>query len=312
MSEFKKSELANKPPLISVLMPVYNVEQYLRQSIESILLQSFKDFEFIIIDDGSTDNSKNIVSEYANKDSRIKFFSRENKGIVKTRNELLQLSKAKYFAIMDGDDISSDCRLEEQFKFLTDNPEYLIVGCRDLLIDPDGDPIKLINTLVEHDEIDQANLKTNEFLTLNAYMAITKSVKDIGAYREEITYAEDRDLFLRLAELGKVKVLPSVLYKYRQHHNSVCAKKRLEINQSVAQVIKDAHSRRRLDLNAVAQDTSSLENNLQPKDYFSSWAWWALDAGNVNTARKYALKLLYTSPLSLQSWRLLYCALRGH
>lgn len=312
MSELKTYELKNKPPLISVLMPVYNVEQYLRQSIESILCQTFDDFEFIIIDDGSTDNSKALVSEYANKDPRIRFFSRENKGIVKTRNELLQLSNCQYFAIMDADDISCNNRLEEQFNFLTNNPEYLIVGCRDLLIDPDGAPIRLINDRLEHDEIDQANLKKGDFLTLNAYMAITNVVKGAGAYREEIAYAEDRDLFLRLAELGKVKVLPNVLYKYRQHHNSVCVQKRSEINESVTQVIKDARNRRGLTLYNAAEEVHLVEKNLEPNDYFSSWAWWALEAGNIKTARKYALKLLLASPFSLDTWRLFYCVLRAY
>lgn len=293
-------------------MPVYNVEHYLAEAIESILQQTFTDFELVIIDDGSTDDSKLIISKYANKDQRIRFITRENRGIIKTRNELLKLAKGEYFAIMDGDDISCNNRLEEQFNFLSNNPEYLIVGCRDLLIDPDGDPIMLINDHLDHHEIDQANLKKGEFLTLNAYMAITDVVKDAGAYREEIAYAEDRDLFLRLAELGKVKVLPNILYKYRQHPNSVCVKKRLEINDSVSQVIKDAHNRRKLTLNTTVQDSSLFERNLEQNDYFASWAWWALKARNFKTARKYALKLLITSPFSLESWRLLYCVLRGY
>lgn len=312
MGELKTSNLNNKAPLLSVLMPVYNVEHYVAEAIESILLQTFDDFEFIIIDDGSTDGSKTVISEYANKDQRIRFFSRQNKGIVKTRNELLQIAKGKYFAIMDGDDICYPNRLEDQFNFLVNNEAYLIVGCRDLLIDPEGNPIRLINDRLEHDEIDQANLKKGEFLTLNAYMSITKVVKDAGAYRENIAYAEDRDLFLRLAELGKVKVLPNALYKYRQHQNSVCVKRRVEINKSVTQVIKDAHNRRKLALDPVIQENHLSEQDLGPNDYFTSWAWWALEAKNYKTARKYALKLLLASPFSLKSWRLLYCVLRGY
>ena len=171
MSELKMSNSDNQMvPLLSVLMPVYNVEQYVAEAIESILNQTFNNFELIIIDDGSTDASRVIASEYAKKDHRIRFYSRENRGIVKTRNELLLLAQGKYFAIMDGDDISYPTRLEEQLNFLVNSNDYLIVGCRDLLIDPEGDPIIVINNCLEHLEIDQANLKRGDFLTLNAYM----------------------------------------------------------------------------------------------------------------------------------------------
>ena len=313
MSELKMSNSDNQMvPLLSVLMPVYNVEQYVAEAIESILNQTFNNFELIIIDDGSTDASRVIASEYAKRDHRIRFYSRENRGIVKTRNELLLLAQGKYFAIMDSDDISYPTRLEEQLNFLVNSNDYLIVGCRDLLIDPKGYPIMVINNYFEHLEIDQANFKKDDFLTLNAYMSITHVVKEAGAYREEISYAEDRDLFLRLAEIGKVKVLANVLYQYRQHANSVCARKRVEIDVCVTQIIVDACRRRSLPLSLPVLALNSVAEALDVNDYFAAWAWWALEAKNFKTARKYTFKILMNYPSSLNSWRLLYCVLRGY
>jgi hypothetical protein len=167
-----------------------------------------------------------------------------------------------------------------------------------------------INNIYDHDEIDAANLRTDSFLTLNAYMAVTKLVRDAGAYRADVVYAEDRDLFLRLAEIGKVSVLQKVLYKYRQHFQSVCAEKTDEINSSVAKVIKDAIDRRKLDMPLIIQNSNSNKKIIEKEDYYTTWAWFALQNRNYKTANKYALKLLITQPLYFSSWNLVYCIFR--
>lgn len=110
-------ENSKKKPAISVLMPVYNSEKYLNEAIESILNQTFVDFEFIIINDASNDNSENIIESY--QDSRIKYFKNEkNLGVAKTLNKGLKLAQGKYIARMDSDDISLPERLYKQFKFM--------------------------------------------------------------------------------------------------------------------------------------------------------------------------------------------------
>lgn len=299
-------------PLVSVLMPVYNVERYLKEAIESVLHQTMSQFEFIIIDDGSSDNSKEIIAEYTKKDGRIKFSSRQNKGIVATRNELLGLAKGRYFAIMDSDDISYPNRLQEQLNFLENNKGYAIVGCQDLLVDPEGCPIMVINNIFDHDKIDAANLRTDNFQTLNAYMAVTELVRDAGGYRSEVVYAEDRDLFLRLAEIGKVSVLPDVLYKYRQHYQSVCAEKSHEIDISVTAVINDAIDRRGLDIPPNIQNNPSDKRRMEKEDFYLTWAWFAFQNQNYKTANKYAIKLLLATPFSIPVWNLIYCLLREH
>src|SRR5690606_25345296 len=110
-------------PVISVVMPVYNSERYLAEAIESILNQTFADFEFLIFDDGSTDRSPEIIREYARKDARIiPQFSPINRGYVVHLNEGIRRSRGRYIARMDSDDVALSTRLELQAKFLSKNP----------------------------------------------------------------------------------------------------------------------------------------------------------------------------------------------
>ncbi len=120
-------------PVVSVILPVYNGDKYLNDAVDSILNQSFKDFELIIIDDGSSDNSLSIAKEYENKDSRVVLVSQENSGLVFALNKGISLAKGQYIARMDADDISLDSRFDEQVKALKNGSD--ICGCHFLVID---------------------------------------------------------------------------------------------------------------------------------------------------------------------------------
>ena len=128
MPEEKDILLKSCPtPEVSVLLPVFNTkEKYLRECIESILNQTFKNFELIIINDGSTNNAEDVILTY--NDKRIKYFKQENQGITSVRNKMLKLEKGKYIAIADHDDISLPERLETEYNFLNNNPEYSLVS----------------------------------------------------------------------------------------------------------------------------------------------------------------------------------------
>lgn len=131
-----------KQPLVSVLMPAYNAEKYITEAIESILNQTYKNFEFIIIDDCSTDKTWKIIQKYQKKDQRIIIFrNKENLNLGKTLNLGINNAKGKYIARMDADDISLPYRLEMQVKFLEDNPRVGIVGSNLIIIDKNNYPI---------------------------------------------------------------------------------------------------------------------------------------------------------------------------
>ena len=125
-------------PAISVVMSVYNGARYLHPAVESILEQDFADFEFIIVDDGSTDGSGAILLEFAEKDARIRLIQRENRGLVASLNEAIALARAPLIARMDCDDIAMPDRFTRQIEYLADHPEIAIVGSHIHEIDEDG------------------------------------------------------------------------------------------------------------------------------------------------------------------------------
>ena len=117
-------------PVITVVMPIFNAERFLREAIESVLAQTFGDFELLAINDGSTDRSLDMLNELARRDSRIRVISRPNKGISATRNEGTKLGRGEFIAAIDADDISMPIRFETQVRFLREHPDHVAVGGR--------------------------------------------------------------------------------------------------------------------------------------------------------------------------------------
>ena len=310
MIKSKISKFNYKAPLLSVLMPVYNAENYLAAAVESILNQSYNNFEFIIINDGSTDKSLEILQNYSKKDKRIKLTSRENKGLVHTLNEGLALIHTPFVARMDADDISLPTRFEKQMQFLSKNTDCLLLGTRVIIIDTDGDEICEMGDCFSHSDIDQGLLGKKGQLVYHPSVIFRKSILDqLGGYRNKYPQVEDLDLFLRISELGKIENLREPLLKYREHTSKIGYLHRSEQIIQINDLIKEAYARRKLTYKEVTLDLSPINNET---DSWEMWAWWALKAGNIKCAKKYALKLLLDAPLSFKPWRLLYSVLRGY
>ena len=203
-------------PKVSVLMPVYKTdENYLREAIESILSQTFEDFEFLILDDCPEDDREEIIKSY--KDKRIKYYKNEkNLGITPSRNKLIDMAKGEYLAIFDHDDISLPTRLEKQVAYLDEHPECGVVGCKTQRMS-NGKQSK--NPTNDH-EIKLALMRVCA-LTHPASM-IRKSVliNNNIRYEERFSPAEDYALWCRLIGKTKFYNIPKVLMKYRIHDNN--------------------------------------------------------------------------------------------
>lgn len=294
-------------PAISVAMPVYNTQRYLRESVESILNQTFRGFEFLIIDDGSTDDSLRILKEYATRDQRIRLISRPNTGLVVALNEMLELATGEYIARIDSDDVASPTRLAQQLEFLQRNRDCVCVGGQVEIISPSGEAIGMRGDVFGSAEIDSQLLEANAFaITHAACLFRLSAVRSVGGYDESLPIAEDIDLFLKLAEVGLLANLPSVVLKYRMHTASATHRKMLESQRLTWQVINRARQRRQL----PEVDPPVLNSDKSPSE--ERWAWWALMAGNANTARKLAASNLCRHPVSINAWKLFACALRGY
>jgi glycosyltransferase involved in cell wall biosynthesis len=208
-------------------MPVYNAQKYLSIAIKSILTQSYKEFEFIIINDGSTDNSCEIIKSYD--DDRIVFINQERKGLIYSLNHGIQKAKAQYIARMDGDDIALPERLSIQLSFIKkhDNVGVLGTGCQ--FIDEQGRFTgRKLNDIGEHIEILENILKARSGVSIiHPTTMIRKDViLEAGGYHERFPVCEDIDLWLRIANTSKLHVIPDVLLLFRVHQENVSVTRR--------------------------------------------------------------------------------------
>jgi glycosyltransferase involved in cell wall biosynthesis len=298
------------PPLISVCMPVYNAEQYVAEAVESILGQTLGDFEFLILDDGSTDGTRPILEGYAARDRRIRLTSRANRGLVATLNELIDQARGEFLARMDADDIALPERFRRQVDYLRAHPECSVVGCRVRVIDPDGDPLCDWFTERPHEEIDGLLLQEEPLGPVICHPSILMrrdAVLAAGKYRD-FPVGEEIDLYLRLAESSRLAILPEVLLEYRQHLENFTHRPLQKVLRHDCRraIVQDARRRRNLPPAPPERPASPA-----PLNDRENWVWWALGAGHVSTARKHAWRAFALNPWAIRSWRLLYCALRG-
>jgi glycosyltransferase involved in cell wall biosynthesis len=207
-------------PKISVLMSVYNGEQFLEDSINSILAQDFGDFEFLIINDGSTDYSSEIINNFSKLDKRIKLFNQENKGLAFSLNRGLLLANAALIARIDADDISYPKRLKSQYDHIKKNKLVLLGSACDL-IDHNGCLLTKKKYPQKHDRIIRHLLNLGSPFPHSSAMFSTSLALAIGGYSSRFPRAEDRKLWLDLSRAGHIGCLQNSLVAIRQHTNQI-------------------------------------------------------------------------------------------
>ena len=229
-------------PRISVLMPVYNGEAYLRPAIESILMQTCTDFEFIVVDDGSTDSTPKILNDYA--DPRIlRLRNERNEGLVPSLNRGLAAASGEYVARQDADDISAPTRFARQADFLDTHPTVGLVGSWHLLIDASGYGSAVVQTPTENC-ITQEQLFYKNCFCHGSTMIRRECFSRVGTYREEFNLAEDWDLWLRIGERYELANLPEPLYQYRLVLTSVSQSNGHRQRQVARRMLEEAMARR--------------------------------------------------------------------
>lgn len=206
-------------PLISVILPVYNAEKYIKESIDSILNQTYNNFELIIINDGSRDNSAEIIKLYS--DQRIRYYEQQNQGLAKTLNTALSYAKGKYIARQDNDDISLPDRFEKQINFLEHNPEIAILGSWAEIIDENG----LKTGRFHHHPTSSLELRfglvfDNPFVH-SSIMARKDVIEETGMYYLENDYFEDHNLWSRISYYHQVNNLNEDLLLYREVNTGI-------------------------------------------------------------------------------------------
>ena len=289
-------------PEISVILPVYNGGKYLREAIDSILNQTFKDFEFIIIDDGSTDDSSDIINMYS--DERIKFIKQNNKGLAYTLNIGIKNSSGRYIARMDQDDISHPERFEKQYKFMESHHECVVVGSAALIIDMDGEFL-YNSSQPSHCAQIKKGLPSSPFFH-SSTMFRKRVVLQCGGYYEEIRHHfEDLILWNKMAQLGELRNIAEPLIKYRLVPSAM-TNRSIETGVMMRRICENI-----LQYGRISQsDSRLLQSITQERSKGWKWSNYYLRIGKVYIERNFQRKKAFInlilsiqySPLNGKAW----------
>lgn len=309
-------------PTVSVVMTVFNGERFLREAVESILDQSFRDFEFIIIDDGSTDSSASILESYCDQDARVRVCHQENRGIVESLNRGCGLARGKYIARMDADDVSTPTRLERQLAFLDENPLVGLVGCGIYdNIDASGAVLHTSYLPQDNETIQRTLLERWCFLHPSImFRGVLHEL--VGGYRKEFESAEDHDFILRILEHCQAHNLHERLISYRLNPRSLSVACHQYQNELGDAAMRLAHRRRNgrpedleaemprlLELKRRRKDTGGLpgvvqawRDSLYAANRYYGFGCRELCAGHCDRARRCFVRSLRTNALFVKSW----------
>jgi len=263
-------------------MVICNVERFLAEAIESVLSQTFRDFEFVIVDFGSADKSKDIAARYAAKDSRIRLSEIPLCSYIEAKIAACSLPKSRYIAIQDADDVSLPNRLKEEVEFLEKHPGVGLLGGAVQRIDSDGKPLAIADDYPTEDKDIRLILREWNTFWHPTVLILREAFERVGGYRVAFTQSDDYDLWLRISEHYQCANLKQVVVKYRIHPKQLSLRKRKE--QILCALAAQASATLRLagkpdPLNGANEITTKLlatmgvsedaQKNKLAKDYFS-------------------------------------------
>ena len=287
-------------PEISVLMPNYNGQDYLESAIRSTLQQTFESIELIVLDDGSTDASKSIIRSIQSEDDRLKLVELEHGGIVKALNRGIELSRGRYIARMDSDDLMLPDRLEQQYQYLEKHPDVLL-GTQACLIDPKSRQLGMHSPLESHHDILQSCLAGMGSAIMHPTLMTSREIMlSLSGYREPYRHVEDLDLYLRAAAKGYQlhNLISTCGLQYRLHAKSVSNQKNALQMELKYQLLREFESQ-----HVFTPDWAGMKRaeNMLPRtraDFFRRWAVIAYNFNHRALAHHYAFRSMITPPLS--------------
>jgi glycosyltransferase involved in cell wall biosynthesis len=280
-------EPAVTAPAVSILLPVRNAAPYLAEALDSLICQTFNDFEILAVDDGSEDNSADILRSYSDRDPRFRCTFSGRRGLVASLNSALAEARAPLVARMDADDISLPERLAKQVAHLDARPECVAVGCDVTLVDAEGQGLSILQCETEAARIEAELLRGGSRAVVHPATMIRRSaLLAVGGYDPAWDGVEDLDLFLRLTLVGKLENVPEVLYLYRQHHDSVCNRSAERLQRLAVELILRVRQERGLE--PLLEDEQPAWRQLSKPARHRAWALWAKGSGDRATAYKHA------------------------
>jgi len=296
-------------PTISVIMSVHNAGRFLAPAVESILNQTFRDLDFIIIDDGSTDASRELLERFAKRDQRVKLICQENQGLTASLNCAIALAKSDLLARMDADDLALPDRLGIQVRYMQQHPEVVLLGGAYELIDEAGRALTILTPPQDDATLQEHCLSGRTPICHPLAMMRSDAVRNVGGYDPQLTVAQDLDLWLKLGEIGKLACVSDVLLRYRQHEHSVSEKKqRLQV-QNMKLACERAYQRRGIQREFLGEGGWRPSSQRSSRHEFAlRYGWWAFNNAHRRTAAIYGLKAISALPWDSRGWKLLVCA----
>ena len=240
-------------PLVSVAMAICDVDRFLAEAIESILGQSYRELEFIIVDFGSTDRSRTIAAGYASRDGRIQYSEIPKCTLPEARNAACAMARGQYIAVMDADDVSLPDRLQREVEFMESHPQVGLVGGQAEWVDASGRVLFVLAEPTEHQEI-EAELPQRCAIRHSTVLIRTAVFRAVGGYRKVFRAAHDYDMFFRVAERFECANLREVVLRYRVHPHQVSVAGRLQ--QTVCKLAAQASAARRKKAEADPLDSA--------------------------------------------------------
>ena len=310
-------------PLVSVVMSAYNGERYLREAMDSILDQTFTNFEFIVINDGSTDRTLNILGSYD--DSRLIVVDQPNLGLTKSLNKGLSIARGQFIARQDADDVSIPYRLERQIEFMEQNTEVGLVGSAYIEIGQNGQEIHPVVLPQTHEELYQMMLKGN-YICHGSVLFRKKCLEVVGNYREGLAATEDYDLWLRFLKHFLIINLPEHLYKWRFNITSKSATLILRQTTEMAILAEIAREQRATGLDLLKDKNGNevadivreryKQKPLNQRQYlvattYHRWGHVLLDRGYWFQGMLFLLKAWLIKPEDWHTFSCLLANLRG-
>ncbi|WP_063823033.1 glycosyltransferase [Rhodopirellula baltica] len=288
---------------ISVLLTVFNAKTTVAETIRSVLTQTETGFEFLILDDGSTDGSDDVAIQAAKNDDRVQLIRQSNVGMAASLNRLIEQSRGQYLARIDADDIAEPTRFAKQAAYLDAHPDCVLVGSAVLNIDIEGDPYGVTTMPSDHEAIETRMLSGAGGIMHPSTMLRRSAVIQTGGFALNYPVAEDQDLWLRLALIGRLANLPEPLTRYRVHPQNMSFVRQKDGADALDRLLTKAHADRGLTYTRLANQ-STMNEECSAWDRERTWAWTAVQEGHFTTARKHARRLACRKPLDTRAWKL--------
>ena len=256
--------MSSRGPLVSIIMPAYNAEKYILESIDSVIAQTYKSWELIVVDDGSVDSTSVVVRNF--KDRRVKLIEQINSGVSKARNSGIENAKGEYITFLDSDDLWEKYKLEVQVSYMLNNPSVILSYTDYVSFINDGERVKNKQLYPFKIKSLKDRILVFNFIATLTVMVKSKILKDVGGFDIDLFGPEDWDLWIKISKMGGIGHIEKKLSLYREHEGGISKNKKRQLEEEYKILLR----------HVLAQDNEKLRkyalwfHNLKLSSYYFS------------------------------------------